>query len=240
MPKIVLRLYVPLAVIFLMSAFGAWLLPIDEIFKGIFATPALLAMIGALFQLARDHAAHESKVDLQRKQQIFNLGATSHMANVTFDKHVAFCEKYMAEVDKTVATLYQEGTTKEALVHANNLHGIRREFAAWITEEIGLKLAPFEDALRKIGAWQGFIETTSGHAAYADQRMERIQFVHNTLLKVLGLPLSEIDINESTGIDEHISEEAVKIKIREILDIESLVKLRKGLIKEATSYIENA
>lgn len=240
MPKNIMRLYVPLALVFVLSVLGAWLLPIDEIFKGIFATPALLAMIGALYQLTRDHAAHESKLDLQRKQQIFNLGATSHMANVTFDKHVSFCERYMTEVDKTVATLYREGTTKEALVHANTLYGIRREFAAWITDDIGLKLSPFEEALRKIGAWQGFIETTNGHAAYADQRMERIQFVHETLLKVLSLTPSEIGGNEPPGVDEHISEEAVKKKVREILDTESLMKLRKGLIKEACSYIDNA
>ena len=162
------------------------------------------------------------------------------MANVTFDKHVAFCEKYMAEVDKTISTLYREGTTKEALAHANALHSIRREFAAWVTDDIGLKLSPFEDALRKIGAWQGFIETTNGHPAYANQRMERIHFVHNTLLKVLGLPPSEPDSTKTSEIDEHVSEEVVKTRVREILDIESLVKLRKGLIKEACSYIGNA
>lgn len=240
MPKTILRLYFPLTLIFVLSVSGAWLLPIDEIFKGIFATPALIAMIWALFQLARDHAAHENKVDLQRKQQIFNLGATSHMANGTFDKHVAFCEKYMAEVDKTISTLYREGTTQKALTHANALHDIRREFAAWVTDDIGLKLSPFEDALRQIGAWQGFIENTNDHAAYTNQRMERIQFVHNTLLKVLSLPHLASNSAETSEIDEHVSNENVKTRIREILDIESLVKLRQGLIKEACSYIGNA
>lgn len=238
MPKTLLHLYLPLAIVFALSVLGAWLLPIDAIFKGIFATPAFLTMIGALFQLARDHAAHESKLDLQRKQQIFNLGATSHMANVTFDKHVAFCEKYMAEVDKSVSTLYREGTTKEALKHANALYGVRREFSAWITEDIGLKLAPFENALRQIGAWQGFIENTNGHEAYTDQRIKQINFVNNTLGRVLNLTDPELTGNESGGVDEHVSEEAVKKKIREILDIESLVKLRKGLITEACSYID--
>ncbi len=175
-----MKLYISLAIVFLLSFLGAWLLPMNDIFKGIFATPALIAMIGTLFQLARDHAAHENKIDLQRKQQIFNLGATSHMANVTFDKHVEFCEKYMAEVDDTVVTLYREGTTKEALEHAGKLYKLRRDYSAWLTEEIGNQLAPFENALRKIGAGQGFIESTSGHASYADKRIEKINFVHQT------------------------------------------------------------
>lgn len=138
-----MKLYISLGVVFLLSVLGTVYLPMDEIFKGIFATPALIAMIGALFQLARDNAAHERKLDLQRKQQIFNLGATSHMANVTFDKHVEFCEKYMEEVDSAIGTLYRKGTTKEALPHANSLYALRREYSAWLTEGIGIQLSPF-------------------------------------------------------------------------------------------------
>lgn len=235
-----LHLYIPLAAVFFLSVLAAWILPVDEIFKGIFATPALVAMFGALFQLARDHAAHEGMLDLQRKQQIFNLGATSHMANVTFDKHVAFCERYMSEVDKAVVTLFREGTTKEALSHANNLTGVRREFSAWITQDIGLKLTPFEDALREIGAWQGFIEITSGNRDYAVQRVEKIGRLHQVFCRVLNLVDKDLTGNQSAGVDEHVSEEAVKTRVREILDIESLVKLRKGLINEACFYVGNA
>lgn len=234
-----MKLYISLSIVFLLSVLGAWLLPMNEIFKGIFATPALIAMIGALFQLARDHAAHESKLDLQRKQQIFNLGATSHMANVTFDKHVEFCEKYMSEVDSTVGTLYREGTTKEALVHAGNLYNLRRKYAAWLTEEIGNQLAPFEDALRKIGAWQGYVESTSGHAGYAEKRIEKINFVHHTFCKVLDIGGGEESNDYAEEIDKFISEEVVKKRIRQILDIEDLVRLRKGLIREACTYIKH-
>lgn len=233
-----MKLYISLSIVFILSFLGTLLLPMNDIFKGLFATPALLAMIGALFQLARDHAAHENKIDLQRKQQIFNLGATSHMANVTFDKHVEFCEKYMAEIDSTVVTLYREGTTKEALVHATNLYVLRRKYSAWLTEDIGKQLAPFEDALRKIGAWQGYIDNTSGHTKYAEKRSEKINFVHQTFCKVLDINDDEQSNEYEEELNKYISEEVVKKRIRQILDIEDLVHLRKGLIKEACAYIK--
>jgi len=234
-----MKLYISLGVVFLLSFLGAILLPMNEIFKGIFATPALLAMIGALFQLARDNAAHKSKLDLQRKHQIFNLGATSHMANVTFDKHVEFCEKYMEEVEKAIITLYREGTTKEALSHANNLYNLRREYSAWLNEDIGVQLSPFEDGLRKIGAWQGFIDNTFNSPQYAEQRQERMSFVNQTFSKILGMEYIEPTDKYEEEMNKYLSEEIVKKKIREILDIEDLVSLRKGLIKEACTYIKN-
>ena len=138
-----MNLYISLSIVFLISVLCTLFLPINDIFKGIFVTPALLSMFGALFQLARDHAAHESKLDLQRKQQIFNLGATSHIANITFDKHVEFCEKYMAEVDSTVIMLYSKGASNAALSHADHLYTLRIKYSAWLTEEIGSQLYPF-------------------------------------------------------------------------------------------------
>jgi len=229
-----MKLYISLVVVFLLSVIGAWLLPLNDIFKGIFATPALMAMIGALFQLTRDNAAHESKLDLQRKQQIFNLGATSHMANVTFDKHVEFCEKYMSELDSTIVTLFREGTTTEALTHANSLYMLRRKYSAWLTEEMGEQLEPFENALRQIGAWQGFIEKTMDHPQYQEERAKKINFVHQTFCRVMNFN----DIDQSNETLEYLSEGDVKKRIRQILGIDDLVRLRKGLINEACSYIE--
>jgi hypothetical protein len=47
-----------------------------ELFRGIAAMPAVGALVGALYQLARDHAAHERQVELQRKKQFFDLAVT--------------------------------------------------------------------------------------------------------------------------------------------------------------------
>uniref|UniRef100_UPI00356A2641 hypothetical protein n=1 Tax=Pontibacterium sp. TaxID=2036026 RepID=UPI00356A2641 len=79
-----------LAVIIAVSIGVTFFAPIGEVYKGVAALPAIGGLFAALFQLLRDNAAHERAVELQSSQQLFNLGATSHMANTVFDKHVEF------------------------------------------------------------------------------------------------------------------------------------------------------
>lgn len=113
--------------------------PIGEVYKGLASLPSIAGLLTALFQIVRDNAAHRRSVELQNKQQLFNLGATSHMANTVFDKHVEFSEKYLSEVHKLVVTLTREGPTESALAHASNLFKLRIDYTAWITPEIEKK-----------------------------------------------------------------------------------------------------
>lgn len=53
------------------------------------------AIVTVLYQLLRDQAAHARALELQERQQLFNLGVASHMANVAFDKHIHFSEQYI-------------------------------------------------------------------------------------------------------------------------------------------------
>jgi len=63
------------------ASFGcAYLLPINQVFKSIATTPAIAALVAVIYQILKDQAAFERQDYLQRQQQIFNLGATSHMA----------------------------------------------------------------------------------------------------------------------------------------------------------------
>ncbi|MPS33678.1 MULTISPECIES: hypothetical protein [unclassified Salinivibrio] len=55
--------------------------PINDVYKGIASLPGVSGLAAALFQLVRDHAAHQRNLEIQQEQQLFNLGATSHMAN---------------------------------------------------------------------------------------------------------------------------------------------------------------
>lgn len=48
-------------------------------------------------------------------QNIFSIGATSHMATVAFDKHILFCEAYGKEVSKALQFLAQGGDPQEPL-----------------------------------------------------------------------------------------------------------------------------
>jgi hypothetical protein len=108
---------VPLLLSFDVSAFVA----------AIAGNVGLVGLIGVLYQLLRDEAAHQKEVWLQHDDQLFQVGATSHMANMVFDKHVEFSEEYVTEVQRTVDTLFAHGPHEKALEHANNLQEIRRE-----------------------------------------------------------------------------------------------------------------
>ena len=222
-----MKRYILLALVFFASLAGALFLPIDELFKGIFSTPAVIALVGVLYQIMRDEAQHLKNVEIQRQQHFFNIGAMSHMANVAFDKHAEFCEKYMKEINETLSTLFREGPTQKTLEHAAKFLDIKYEYAAWITDDINKALFPFEQALRELGAAKDFATSVLGEEAYEKKRQDAVEKAwdkFNDILTIQGeLP------------DEHIAIEAVKKKIREILDIEDLVNLRKNLIKMANA-----
>ncbi len=226
--------YIVLSIIFILSFTMVLSLPSD-FWKGIAATPAICALIGAFFQLFRDQAAFEKRLELQRKQQIFNLGVTSHMANTAFDKHVEFCEKYMSEVQNTVSTLYAEGPTEEIKKHMSIFFDLKIQYAAWITDEISLALDPFEGALRKIYSRAHYIEATEKDPGRQERRNKMIDEVDEIFTEMLNLENKPFDQQNPA-----YSVEAVKKKIRNILGIESLTSLRSRLIEEASSILDKA
>lgn len=110
---------------------------------------SLLALIGKLFL---DDLAHQRAIYLQDQKNHFVLGATSHMAIVTFDKHVEFCEQYIHEAYLGLKTLFEKGPNEDALNHSGNLGVIRQNFAIWLTDKYEKQLTSFEDAFRQVGA----------------------------------------------------------------------------------------
>lgn len=227
-----MRIYITLGIVFVLSFGAALFFPTEDILKGIFASPGILALFGVLYQAFRDKNTHERSLELQKRQQIFNLGATSHMANVAFDKHVEFCEKYMKEVHETVVTLFREGPTALAMEHANQFHILRQEYAAWLTDEINGQLFPFEQALRSMGAEEHFIKRTRTSEKHGEQHSKKIDRVYSEFKRLLTL-------EQESEPDPEIAVEAVKKKVRNILDIEDLVQLRKSLINEANKISKN-
>lgn len=225
------KAYGVLAAVFVLS-FGAFFLLPDgkEILGGIIAAPGVTALLAALLQLMRDQAEYEKRLEAQRREFQFTLGAASHMANAAFDKHAEFCEKYMKELHDTVSTLYREGETPAALSHANNLYMVRQSYATWLTTRINSDLDEFESALRKLGADAHFIQSTTGHAAYAEQRSLRIDKNFELFSRILGL-------RDTDSIQEKSMIEALKTKVRAILGVEELTKLRDHLIKQASDAI---
>lgn len=216
---------------FTVIAFGlAYILPTSEMLKGIYAMPSLLGLLGILYQILRDQSQHEKMEYLQRQQQVHQIGSASHMANVAFDKHVEFCEEYIQNIHETMNVLWREGPTEKAVALGNKLYSIRLKYSAWLTEEMGQQLFPFEQALRELGASQGFINQTIDSEQYAEQRSKLIWQVHSNIKKILNM-------DKDHEIEAEIEIESVKNKVRKILGINELVSLRNKIISDAMSSV---
>lgn len=200
-------------------------------FQTLVALPGVGALFGVIYQLLRDEAAHHRQLELQKSQQNFVIGAASHMANVAFDKHVEFCEKYMEELHAALLTLFREGPTRLGIDHSRKLLKLREEYAAWLTPDLMESLTPFERALRRIGAGEIYISNTAGSAENEERRSRMIEEVHKSLLEVL-------DIKSAGEVSEDHAVETVKSAIRDILGIQELTAIRKALIVRAISAIE--
>jgi hypothetical protein len=209
----------------------AFTVPTTEYMKGIIASPGVLGLLAVLLQLMRDESVHVRNKEIQAASQSFGLGATSHMANRVFDKHVEFCEKYLAEVHVIADILFREGPTEKAVNLGNGLYRLKLEYAAWLTDEISDSLFPFEQALRELGSKKGFIDSTVNVEAYAKARQKRIPQIHEDYLKILHLDTSK-------DSDPNVSVESVIRTARSILDMDELVWLRKKIIIQARESLK--
>jgi len=225
------KIYIALGFVFLFSLLFSIFIPVTQILHDISTIPAIMALIGAVYQIFRDQAAFEKQLLLQQKQNQFTLGAASHMANVAFDKHVEFCEEYISEMHKTVSTLFTEGPTELALNHAANLYKIQQKYAAWLTPSISESIDPFEQALRTIGANAHFVRFTIGTGD--EGRPEAIREMYDTFKDVLNMKK-----DESKPLNKEIATTAIINKLRAVLGIEKLTMLRQSLIEKSTSTLE--
>ena len=228
------NVYLGLTIVFAASVATSWLIPVSELVKGMIALPGVGALFGALFQIARDSSEFERKLHLQSDQQIFTLGASSHMSAIAFDKHVQFCEAYMSEVHDTVSILFREGPTVTAMECARKLHDLKREYAAWIPKPVALQLEPFEDALHKLGVKQQL-----GNALERDQREDRLTALREAnaiFCNILGL-----DKMRGTDPDQkpEIAIENIKEAIRQILGVDQIVEVRNFIVSRSVKYVRD-
>lgn len=57
-------------------------------------------------ELAKTHA-----LQMEEVKNRFTMGAMSPMAEIAFNKHATFCEKYVSQVLDTLANLFREDPT---------------------------------------------------------------------------------------------------------------------------------
>jgi hypothetical protein len=182
--------------------------------------------------LARDLEAFKANlqrahaVEMEEAKNRFTVGATSHMANVAFDKHVQFCEEYVTEMFNALTTLFRRGPHPDVLAHADNLLVIRRKWAVWLTLEIQAELEKFEAAVRTIGANAWLVREAPGDP----DRGISIQEMFSKFAAVVGL-----DRWKGEEITQELAVATVIGKLRKVLGIDELTGLRSELIKRAMS-----
>jgi len=133
--------YVALGVVFFVSV-TAIVLPVGATIRVVAAIPAAGSLCAALLQVFRDMIAHERALWIIEAQRSFSIGATSHLAEVAFDKYALFCEEYIAEMFRTLATLTRDGPRQQ------RCRTLRR---SWKSEELGSVTDP--DTRNRIGTF---------------------------------------------------------------------------------------
>lgn len=202
-----------------------------DFIRALAGLPAILALFGALFQLARDRIEYDRSVLMEQSENSFTVGATSHMAIVAFDKHVSFCEEYVVEVFATLETLLRRGPHQDALKHATNLYGIRQKWAMWLSSDVEKRLERFEAAVRKIGA----------DAWLADQHIEMDD--RHALIKKMYLEFAKvvgIDNWNGEAVPEDVGVKVVVEVLQKALGIDKLTYLRSELIERASKTLNES
>jgi hypothetical protein len=191
--------------------------------RDVFGGIAVVPLLAALFTLVRDDAARQHAESLQNQNNAFILSATSHMATVSFDKHVAFAEKYVAEVQRCMGELFRQGATEDGLALAFSLYAIRREYLLWETESISTTLDKFEQALQNMGAQTHRVRTMP-------QSEERLRIIDEQF-EILKKILDSSDASEN--LSSEIRGKTLIQRLRELLGIAELTALRRYYLAEA-------
>lgn len=204
--------YTVLAVVLVASTWVSWFLNAEGFLKGLLITPAVVAVIGALYQLTRDEARHLKEVAVQHDQQRFELGAHSYTADGAFEKYVAFCEEYVAELHTTLNTLFRDGEARSALEHANALMNIRRKHSVWLLPAIDAQLDPIDRALRKIGST---VWLQRQHQA----GMRQVQEMYDLFANIVGIDRLPAEGAEGTAAKKEIAITTILERTRDILGV---------------------
>jgi hypothetical protein len=215
--KLTWKIYAILTAVFFGSI--ASTLAVTGIWQAIFAAPGALALIGVIYQLVRDEAAHVRAIALQHDQQRFALGITSHMADVAFDRHVALCDEFVRELFSTLQCLMANPQDHEgALAKANAIGDTIRKHVLWITPDLQAQLEKFESAVRMIAA-KSYI--ADKHPSVGNRQ------------EPLDLLLELIDPGSANGSPpkrELLHRQIIDLA-RQILGVSELTALRGSLLK---------
>lgn len=104
--------------------------------------------------------AHGRAVLLSDRQNIFLIGATSHMATIAFDKHIGFCEEYLEATTQALTSLRPTGSPQQEPLDVSRFLGVRQKWALWLTDGIEARLDTFESTIEAIAGGVPLVDDT--------------------------------------------------------------------------------
>lgn len=168
----------------------------------------------------------------RKSEESFALGASSHIANTTFDKYVEFADTYYKVLLEERLNLMRDGASPGALKSGFNLGEVRRRYALWLSKEINDQLKTFEEKLIRIGAKEKYLEREANHplnrhrTTVSDAEKKAIEESHKEFGVVMG-------IGEDAG--NELAIDSIVEMLRSALKIDELTGLRYELVERATA-----
>ena len=193
--------------------------------------PLFAGLLAVLWVFVSDLLAHERKLRQQEAQNDFVVGATSHMANVAFDRFAEFAEHYAREAHAALDELFREGPSKAATGHAGELYRLRLRYFIWLTMEIDSKLFTLERALSRVGLLSRYDDPSYAGAANELKSKE--------LDRIFAELVGE-DLWSSTEDGSRDSVNKVMQWIREVLGTEELTSLRRKILANADQQLRQS
>jgi hypothetical protein len=184
--------------------------------------------IASFFYQIYHHArAEEHEREMQEKRDMFELGASSHMANTAFNKHLKFCEEYIKCVDDGISSLYRNGPSVDVGKTFTLLMEIRRKYAIWINKNIGDNLRPFENALMDM--FQG--ENRLKSLPVGEKRTKVVEETSALFEKIL---ITKEDDKEK---EKELKRDYILDHLQRVLGIDKLYILRQEILDRAIAEI---
>ena len=166
----------------------------------------------------------------QRMEELrnrFEMGATSHMADVAFDKYVEFCEEYVKSAQDTFTIVFGPGIREDKISeHARKLRSIDIKWAIWTTSNLQEQLARFEHALFRIAS----IQQQLRDLPHPPNRQDLIAELIELQTRIFGWDKGTI----GEKVPSDVSIGAVIEALKEVLGTNKLNQLRADLVDQAS------
>jgi hypothetical protein len=201
----------------------------DPFYKGISTIPAILSLFGFLWQYVRDEVAYENNRRLQNEQNQFNLAATSHMANIVFEKQVAFCEEYVVTLDQALSCLLEAGPSKAIEGFLDRLIASKKKYITWLSSELVENLEIIENEMQRIITNDYLIN----HRRQTEpERSVYISEMWKSFNRLIGVNNKDDEFNPRQTVNGIIE------YVKGILGIAELEMLRREMVSRSISTLK--